>query len=77
VAPVGKFTDTVGVFPPDVFRGLEFDQAAQRVSGKLSEQTPLGPGEHRFIRKGPGHRSAHLFISANTPQPRYSRVETA
>ena len=38
--PVGKFADTVRVFPPDVVRRLKLDQASESVSGKLVEQIP-------------------------------------
>ena len=54
-APVGKFADTVRVFPPDVIRSTKFDQAAKRVSGKLAEQTPLGAGEHIDVEEVPAH----------------------
>ena len=52
-APVGKFPDTVRVFPPDVILRTKLDQAAKGISGKLAKQTPLSAGEQ--IEEVPAH----------------------
>ena len=35
--PAGKFPDAAGIFPSNLFGGLKFDQASQRITGELSE----------------------------------------
>lgn len=64
-APVGKFPDALWIFQSNLFWGLKFDQASQRITGKLSEQTPLGA---RYSPRG----TLNPIYAAFTLQPQGS-----
>jgi len=66
-ASVGKFPDTVRVFPPDVIRNPKLDQAAKGVSCELASREPWARESISMSRKSRGIGPSPPFNIAIRP----------
>ena len=71
-AAAGQFPDSRRMTGANRFRRLELDEAAQRVTGELAEQAPLGPTDNSVVA-GSGQRAS----GSKSSMPRVLPLSTA